>query len=78
MNIFKTIIFIISLIILNSCVDKRDLSQNTVINHISSNPDGLHPFNDNSGNRTFVFNYTQQTLVAMDIKKLEIKPLLVK
>ncbi|MGE0562346.1 MAG: ABC transporter substrate-binding protein [Flavobacteriales bacterium] len=78
MNIFKTIIFIISLTFLSSCVDKRDLSQNTVIAHISSNPDGLHPFNDNSGNRTYVFNYTQQTLVAMDIKKLEIVPQLVK
>lgn len=78
MNIFKVAICIIGLFLLNSCVDKRDLTQNTVIAHISSNPDGLHPFNDNSGNRTYVFNYTQQTLVSMDIDKLEIKPLLVK
>lgn len=62
----------------SSCVDKRDLTNNTVIAHISSNPDGLHPFNDNSANRTYIFNYTQQTLVSMNIEKLEIEPLLIK
>jgi peptide/nickel transport system substrate-binding protein len=77
-NIFKTIIFIISLILLNSCVDKRDLTQNTVIAHISSNPDGLHPFNDNSADRSYIFQYTQKTLVKMDLKKLETVPFLIK
>lgn len=77
-NIFKTVLFIISLIFLNSCVDKRDLSQNTVIAHISSNPDGLHPFNDNSADRTYIFQYTQKTLVKMDLKKLETVPFLIK
>jgi peptide/nickel transport system substrate-binding protein len=71
------IILILAIITLGSCVDKRDLSNNTVIAHISSNPDGLHPYNDNSANRTYIFNYTQQTLVTMDIEKLEVIPFLI-
>ena len=63
---------------LASCVKKRDLSQNTVIAHILSQPDGLHPFNDNSAMRTYVFKYTQKTLIKLDIKSLEYIPMLVK
>ena len=65
-------------VILASCVQKRDLSQNTVIAHILSQPDGLHPFNDNSAMRTFVFQYTQKTLIKLDIESLEYIPSLVK
>ena len=78
MSIFKTIIFFISLIVLNSCVDKRDLTTNTVIAHISSNPNGLHPFNDNSSDRSYIFQYTQKTLVKMDLVKLTTVPFLIK
>lgn len=78
MHQFKFIIFIISLLLLNSCVDKRDLTSNTVIAHISSNPDGLHPFNDNSSDRSYIFQYTQKTLVKMDLEKLETVPFLIK
>lgn len=78
MHQFKFIIFIISLLLLNSCVDKRDLTSNTVIAHISSNPDGLHPFNDNSADRSYIFQYTQKTLVKMDLEKLETVPFLIK
>ena len=63
---------------LASCVKKRDLSQNTVIAHILSQPDGLHPFNDNSAMRTYVFQYTQKTLIKLDIESLEYIPMLVK
>ena len=63
---------------LASCVKKRDLSQNTVIAHILSQPDGLHPFNDNSAMRTFVFQYTQKTLIKLDIESLEYIPMLAK
>jgi peptide/nickel transport system substrate-binding protein len=66
------------IVLISSCVDDRDLTQNTVIAHITSQPDGLHPTNDNSANRTYVFNYTQRTLVKLDIDKLEIVPTLVK
>ena len=61
-----------------SCVNKRDLSQNTVIAHISAQPDGLHPFNDNSSIRSYIFNYTQKTLIKLDIESLEYIPSLVK
>ena len=64
--------------ILTSCVQERDLSQNTVIAHILSQPDGLHPFNDNSAMRTYVFQYTQKTLIKLDIESLDYIPTLVK
>ena len=64
--------------ILVSCVKKRDLSQNTVIAHITAQPDGLHPFNDNSMQRSYIFNYTQKTLIKLDIESLEYIPYLVK
>lgn len=64
--------------ILTACVEKRDLSHNTVIAHILSQPDGLHPFNDNSATRTYVFQYTQKTLIKLDITSLEYIPYLVK
>lgn len=64
--------------ILISCVKERDLSQNTVIAHITIQPDGLHPFNDNSTIRSYIFNYTQKTLIKLDIESLEYIPLLVK
>lgn len=74
----KIIAFTLALTTLLACVKKRDLSKNTVIVHIASNPDGLHPFNDNSANRSYIFNYTQKTLVKMDIETLETIPLLIK
>ena len=65
-------------VILVSCVKKRDLSQNTVIAHITVQPDGLHPFNDNSAIRSYIFNYTQKTLIKLDINSLDYIPSLVK
>ena len=61
-----------------SCVKKRDLTQNTVIAHITAQPDGLHPFNDNSVMRSYIFNYTQKTLIKLDLVSLDYIPLLVK
>jgi len=74
-KLFITLFVSVTLV---SCVQKRDLSQNTVIAHILSQPDGLHPFNDNSAMRTFVFQYTQKTLIKLDIESLEYIPTLVK
>ncbi len=64
--------------LLNSCVDKRDLSQNIVVAHISSNPDGLHPFNNNSTMRSFIFEHTQKTLIKLDLNSLDYIPSLAK
>ena len=45
----KNIILIIIIsLILGSCVEQRDLTKNTVVAHILSQPDGLHPYNNNS------------------------------
>ena len=69
---------LIAAITLSACVDSRDLSQNIVVAHISSNPDGLHPYNDNSVMRSFIFEHTQKTLVKLDVSSLEYIPSLAK
>ena len=75
----KKLFFLIFIsIILTSCVKKRDLSKNTVIAHILSQPDGLHPYNDNSVMRSFIFEYTQKTLTKLDLESLEYTPVLTK
>ncbi|SVD65724.1 uncharacterized protein METZ01_LOCUS418578, partial [marine metagenome] len=43
-----------------------------------SQPDGLHPYNDNSVMRSYIFQYTQKTLVKLDIESLEYIPQLAK
>ena len=63
----KILTILITVITLSACVDSRDLSQNIVVAHISSNPDGLHPYNDNSVMRSFIFEHTQKTLVKLDV-----------
>lgn len=78
MNFFKIIVFIFSVIFLDSCIDKRDLTQNTVIAHLSSSPNGLHPINDISSDRDYIFQSTQKKLVRMDLKTLQIVPELIK
>ena len=59
---------------LTACVNKRDLSKDIVVAHILDNPDGLHPFNDNSVMRSFIFNYTQKSLVKLDLKAWSMSP----
>ena len=73
----KGILFVLIACSLTACVEKRDLSRNTVVAHILSQPDGLHPFNDNSIMRSFIFEYTQKTLMRLDLKSLEYIPTLV-
>ena len=63
--------------IVTSCVKERDLSQNTIISHILSQPDGLHPFNNNSVMRSYIFNYTQKTLLRLDLESLDYIPTLI-
>ena len=46
--------------------------------YILTQPDGLHPFNDNSVQRSYIFNYTQKTLIKLDLESLEYIPILVK
>lgn len=78
------------LLSLQSCLEIRTLNnkdisgeivdsrkENIVIQHISAQPDGLHPYNSNSSFRTFIFQYTQKTLIKLDMKSLEYIPHLV-
>ena len=59
------------LLSLPGCVPEPDLTRNVVTFHLSSQPDGLHPFNNNSGDRTIIFTYTQKSLVRIDLGSLE-------
>ena len=61
----KIFLFFFSLLLISSCVKKRDLSTNTVVAHILSQPDGLHPYNNNSVMRSYIFSYTQKTLLSI-------------
>ena len=66
----KALILLLLSTVLTACVKERDLSQNTVIAHILSQPDGLHPYNNNSVMRSYVFQYTQKTLLRLDLESL--------
>ena len=75
----KRIIFTLCILFTaSSCVKERDLAQNTVIAHILSQPDGLHPYNNNSVMRSYIFSYTQRTLIRLDLESLEYIPDLLK
>jgi len=74
----KILITVFLSTILISCVKERDLTQNTVITHILSQPDGLHPYNNNSVMRSYIFSYTQRTLVRLDLESLDYIPDLLK
>ena len=75
----KTLKILLVSILLISCVqNQRDLSQNVVVAHMLSQPDGLHPFNNNSVMRSEIFTYTQKLLLQLDIKSLEYIPVLLK
>ena len=65
------------LLVFNGCVEQGHLKVNTVVQHVSIQPDGLHAFNNNSAVRSFIFNYTQKTLIKLDLKSLEYIPVLV-
>jgi peptide/nickel transport system substrate-binding protein len=45
---------------------------------MTAQPDGLHPFNNNSVMRSEIFTYTQALLLQLDVKSLEYIPILLK
>lgn len=76
-QIKNTPVFIILIAILTACgVKKRNLSENTAIIHIPVKPNGLHITNNYSGYRSFIFEFTQKTLLRMDIDSLKHVPVL--
>ena len=68
---------ITGLLLFQSCVQERNMESTVVVQQISSDPDGLHPFNNNASTRSFVFQYTQKTLIKLDLRTLKYIPLLV-
>lgn len=74
----KYFLIFFTFLVFGSCVNKRDLSENTVIVHISANPNGLHITNDISTYRAFIYEYTQKTLIRVDIKTLKLVPVVAK
>ena len=86
-KIYAIILIMLNIIIFQSCVEVKNDTNNTdqknisnkniVIQHISAQPDGLHPYNSNSSFRTFIFQYTQKTLIKLDMESLEYIPNLV-
>lgn len=72
--------WVIGILILlsTSCVNKRDMTENSAIVHLSSNPNGLHITNDISTYRAFIYEYTQKTLIRVDIQTLKLVPVVAK
>ena len=81
-SIFRSVKFlllsILSIVFVLGCVEKRDLSQNTVVIDLESFPDGLHPTNSNSGSGNFILSYTQSSLMGIDPITEKYKPILIK
>tara|TARA_B100000927_G_scaffold170631_1_gene137612 strand:+ start:313 stop:2043 length:1731 start_codon:yes stop_codon:yes gene_type:complete len=77
----QKIIILFAIFFFLSCSENdnsKRLKQNTVVAHMLSEPDGLHPFNNNSVMRSEIFAYTQRTLLQLDIETLEYIPTLLK
>lgn len=70
-------IFLLICISFGACVKKRDLTENVVVVHMSTNPNGLHVTNDLSGFRAFIFEYLHRPLVRIDIRSQLLTPVLV-
>lgn len=71
-------VFILVMPFLSGCIEKRDLSENVVVTHLSSEPNTLHPTNGLGSVRNFIFQYTQKRLIRPDLETLETVPQLVK
>lgn len=59
-------------------IDSSWSKENIVVNHITTEPNGLHPCNDNSVLKPFIFQYTHRTILINDLEHLNLKPSLVK
>lgn len=53
-------------------------NENTVVNHWLNEPPTLHPSNEYTSNRNFVFAYIHAYLMVVDLHTLQLKPELVK
>ena len=74
----KILFILLGVLIITSCVEKRDLKQDVVVVDLESYPDGLHPYNSSSGSGNFITSYTQTSLISLDSKTEQYTPLLIK
>ena len=74
-RIFTLFTIVISII---SCVKKRDLSQNTVIYHMLTLPESLHPLIKDSGPKKIISHYTQKYIHFTDVRTFKQIPILCK
>ena len=74
-RVFALLIIIISL---SSCVKKRDLSQNTVIYHMLTIPESLHPVIKDSSPKKIISHYTQKYIHFTDVRTFKQIPILCK
>lgn len=74
----KIFAFVVIIIGLTSCVEKRDLSQNTVIYHMLSLPESLHPLIKDSGPKKIISHYTQKYIHFTDVRTFKQIPILSK
>lgn len=59
-------------------IDPNWSKENTVVYHVIGEPDDMHPTNGNSATKTFLNSYTQNFVMASDIKMLDARPDVVK
>ncbi|MEX0968076.1 MAG: ABC transporter substrate-binding protein [Bacteroidia bacterium] len=71
---FSPFLLIISFIISGCSENTSD--QNVVVAHLLSEPDNLHPTNGVSEQRSFIFRYSQATLLDLDIATEQMVPML--
>ncbi|MAW65371.1 MAG: hypothetical protein CMD18_04155 [Flavobacteriales bacterium] len=74
----KIFAFVVVIIGLASCVEKRDLSQNTVIYHMLSLPESLHPLIKDSSPKKIISHYTQKYIHFTDVRTFKQIPILCK
>ena len=74
-KIFTLLILIIGL---SSCVKKRDLSKNTVIYHMLTIPESLHPLIKDSSPKKIISHYTQKYIHFTDVRTFKQIPILSK
>lgn len=72
------IAFLLIIIGLISCVKQRDLSQNTVIFHMMTIPESMHPINKSSAPKEIIKHYTQKTIHITDVRTFKQIPILSK
>tara|TARA_B100000683_G_scaffold84075_2_gene83023 strand:- start:3222 stop:4967 length:1746 start_codon:yes stop_codon:yes gene_type:complete len=74
----KVVTLIVLVTSLFSCVEKRDLTQNTVISHIGVVPESLHPLNKSSSSKKIIQYYTQKYIHITDVRNFKQIPILAK